>query len=286
VAAGSGDESRTAAPAGRPGTIEFDTSLAHPARVRDYLLGGKDNYAADRAAVDHVIKAAPYLADLVRAERAFLARAVRHLAADLGIRQFLDIGTGLPAAGSTHQVAREAAPEARVVYVDFDPVVLAHARALFTSVQEDATAYIEADAGDTGKILAEAAETLDFRRPVAILLLGILPFIPDEDNPWAITTELMDAAPAGSCLAVSHWASDIRAEDFAEAGSRYNQHSAVPLRLRTQAEFTRFLDGLELAGPGIVPVSHWRPAPLPDNQQKTEVLPAYAALGRKPATRR
>lgn len=283
MAAGSGDESRTAAPAGRPGTIEFDTSVAHPARVRDYLLGGKDNYAADRAAADHVIKAAPYLADLVRAERAFLAKAVRHLAADLGIRQFLDIGTGLPAAGSTHQVAQEAAPEARVVYVDFDPVVLAHARALFTSVQEDATAYIEADARDTGKILAEAAETLDFMRPVAVLLLGILPFIPDEDNPWAITTELMGAAPVGSCLAVSHWASDIRAEDAAEAGSRYNQHSAFPLRLRTRAEFTRFFDGLDLTGPGVVPVSRWQPRPLPDGQQKTEALPAYAAIGRKPA---
>jgi hypothetical protein len=287
VAAGSGDKPRTAVPAGRPRTIEFDTSVAHPARVRDYLLGGKDNYAADRATGDHVLEAAPFFVNLVRAERAFLASAVRYLAVGLGIRQFLDIGTGLPAAGSTHQVAQEAAPGSRVVYVDFDPVVLAHARALFTSVPEDATAYIEADARDTGKILAEAAGTLDFRRPVAVLLLGILPFITDEDGPWAITAALMGAVTPGSYLAVSHWASDIRAEEAAEAGSRYNQNSAVPLRLRRQAEFTRFFDGLELTGPGIVPVNRWQPDPPPDGQQEEkEALPAYAALGRKPGTSR
>jgi hypothetical protein len=274
-------------PDGKPGTMGFDTSVAHPARVRDYLLGGKDNYAADRATADHVLKAAPFLVNLVRAERAFLASAVRYLAAGLGIRQFLDIGTGLPAAGGTHQVAQEAAPASRVVYVDFDPVVLAHARALFTSTLEDATAYIEADARDTGKILAEAAGTLDFRRPVAVLLLGILPFIPDEDGPWEITAALMGAVAPGSYLAVSHWASDIRAEEATEAGSRYNQNSAVPLRLRSQAEFTRFFDGLELTSPGIVPVNRWQPAPPPDGQrEEKEALPGYAALGRKPGTSR
>jgi O-methyltransferase involved in polyketide biosynthesis len=286
VASGSGDKARTAVPAGKARTLEFDISVAHPARVRDYLLGGKDNYAADRAAADHVIEAAPFLVNLVRADRAFLASAVRYLAASLGIRQFLDIGTGLPAANNTHEVAQKAAPESRVVYVDFDPVVLAHARALLIGTPEGATAYVEADARDTGKILAAAEDTLDFSRPVAVLLLGILPFIPDEDDPWAITARLMDAVPPGSYLAVSHGAGDIRAEDVAEARSRYNKRTAVPLQLRTRAEFTRFLDGLELAGPGIVPVSHWQPAPPPDSQQEKEVLPAYAALGRKPATSR
>jgi hypothetical protein len=216
VAAGSGDEPRTAVAAGKARTIEFDISVAHPARVRDYLLGGKDNYVADRAVADHVIEAAPFLVKLVRADRAFLASAVRYLAAGLGIRQFLDIGTGLPAADSTHEVAQKAAPGSRVVYVDFDPVVLAHARALLTGTPESATAYIEADARDTGKILAAAADTLDFSRPVAVMLLGILPFISDEDDPWAITAELVDAVPPGSYLAVSHGASDIRAEDAAD----------------------------------------------------------------------
>jgi hypothetical protein len=172
------------------------------------------------------------------------------------------------------------------VYVDYDPVVLAYARALLVGTQEGATAFVEADARDTGKILTEAAGTVDFSQPVAVMLLGSLPFIPDEDAPWAVTARLMDAVPPGSYLAVSHWASDIRAEVAAEAGSRYNQHSALPLQLRTQEEFTRFFDGLELTGPGVVPVSHWQPAPLPDGQQKKEVLPAYAALGRKPETSR
>jgi hypothetical protein len=280
VAAGSGDEPRTAVPAGKPRTIEFDTSVAHPARVRDYLLGGKDNYEADRAAADHVVGAAPFLAKLVRADRAFLASAVRYLAADLGIRQFLDIGTGFPATDNTHEVAQKAAPESRVVYVDFDPVVLAHARALLIGTPEGGTAYVEADARDTAKILAAAEDTLDFSRPVAVMMLSILPFIPDEDDPWGITTELMAAVPPGSYLAVSHGASDIKAEDVAAAGSRYNEHSPIPLRLRPRAAFTRFFDGLELAGPGVVPVNHWQPAPLPDDRQE-EALPAYAALGRK-----
>lgn len=258
----------------------FDTSVAHPARIWNYWLDGKDHYAADRAAGDHVREAAPFIVKIARADRAFLTSAVRYLAADLGIRQFLDIGTGLPTADNTHEVAQEVAPESRVVYVDNDRIVLAHARALLTSTPEGATAYIEADARNTGKILAQAAETLDFSRPVAVMMLGILLFIPDEDDPWAITAELMNAVPPGSYLAVSHGASDISAGDVATAGSRYNEHSAVRLRLRTRAEFTRFFDGLELAGPGVVPINCWRPQP---GCQQEEGLPAYAALGGKPA---
>ena len=173
------------------------------------------------------------------------------------------------------------------MYVDFDPVVLAHARALFTSALEDATAYIEADARDTGEDPRRGGGDPGLQPPVAVLLLGILPFIPDEDCPWEITAALMGAVTPGSYLAVSHWASDIRAEEAAEAGSRYNQNPAVPLRLRRQAEFTRFFDGLELAGPGIVPVNRWHPDPPPDGQQEEkEALPGYAALGRKPGTSR
>jgi hypothetical protein len=282
VAAGSGDKPGTAVPDEEPRTSQFDTSVAHPARIWDYWLGGKDHYAADRAAGDHVLQVAPVVRDVARADRAFLASVVRHLVTDLGIRQFLDIGTGLPAADNTHEVAQQAAPESRVVYVDNDPVVLAHARALLTSVPEGATAYIDADARDAGKIITQAAETLDFTRPVAVMLLGVLLFIPDADNPWAVTAELMDAVPPGSYLAVSHGASDIHAGDVAAAGSRYNEHSAVAMQLRTRAEFTRFFQGLELASPGVVPINYWHPGP-PPGIYKEEALPAYAALGCKPA---
>jgi len=167
--------------------------------------------------------------------------------------------------------------------VGYDPIVLVHARALLTSGPKGATAYIDADARDTGRILAEAAETLGFSQPVAVMLLGVLLFIPGEDDPWGITAQLMDAVPPGSYLAVSHGASDIQAQDVATASNRYNERSAVPLCLRTRAEFSRFFDGLELAVPGIVPINHWQPAPPPDSRLK-EALPAYAALGRKSAT--
>jgi hypothetical protein len=280
VASVSRDESCAAA-AGELPAAEANTSVAHSARIWDYWLGGKDHFSADRVAGDAVLEAAPYIRDIARAGRAFLAGVVYHLARDLGVRQFLDIGTGLPAAGNTHEVAQKAAPESRVVYVDNDPIVLAHARALLTGTPEGVTACIDADAHDTGKILTLAAKTLDFSQPVAVMLLGILPFIPDADDPWAITAQLMDALPAGSYLAVSHAASDIRAESGATASSRYNQHTPTAVRLRTRAEFGRFFDGLELIAPGVMPVNHWQPGP-PPGTQKEEALPAYAALARKP----
>jgi hypothetical protein len=280
VAAVSGDGSRAAALDEEPDTSRFDTSVAHPARIRNYWLGGKDHFAADRAAADHVLEAAPFIVETARADRAFLTAVVHHLATDSGIRQFLDIGTGLPAANNTHEVAQQAAPESRIVYVDDDPMVLAHARALLTSTPEGVTAYVDADARDTGKILTRAAQTLDFSQPVAVMLLGILLFVPDADDPWKMTAQLMDALPPGSYLAVSHGASDIQAEAASIASSRYNQHSATSVQLRTEAEFTRFLDGLELAAPGVVPINHWQPGPPPDTRQ-AEALPAYAALGRK-----
>ena len=281
MAAGSGDGSQIAPTGEERELVRFDTPVAHPARIWDYWLGGKDNYAADRAAADHVLEAAPYVRDVARADRAFLANVVRHLAADRGIRQFLDIGTGLPTANNTHQVAQQAVPESRVVYVDNDPIVLAHARALLTSAPQGATAYIDADARNTSAILAPAAETLDFSQPVAVMLLGILLFIPDGDDPWAIVARLMDAVPTGSYLAISHGASDIRARDMVTANSRYNDRSAVAMRLRSKDEFTRFFDGLDLAGPGVVPINHWQPGQAPD-AQPGPALPAYAALGRKP----
>jgi hypothetical protein len=280
VGASSGGEARAEVPVEEAATNGFDLSVAHPARIWDYWLGGKDNFAVDRAAAEQVREAMPLVLDVARADRAFLASVVRHLAADLGIRQFLDIGTGLPTADNTHEVAQQAAPESRIVYVDNDPIVLAHARALLTSDPKGATAYIDADARDTGRIVTAAARTLDFSQPVAVLLLGILLFIPDADDPWAITAQLMDTVTPGSYLAISHGASDIQAEAAASASSRYNQHSAAAMRLRTRAEFTRFFDGLELAAPGVVPINQWQPGPPPASQQE-EALPAYAALARK-----
>jgi S-adenosyl methyltransferase len=182
----------------------FDTSVAHQARIYDYLLGGKDNYAADRAASEAVLSIYPEMAFNARANRAFLGRVVRYLAGEAGIRQFLDIGTGIPTAGNTHQVAQAIAPESRVVYVDYDPVVLAHARALLTSTQAGATDYIDADLRDTGTILRQAQQLLDFTRPAAVTLVAILHAIPDADDPHAIVARIMDAVPPGSYLALSH----------------------------------------------------------------------------------
>src|ERR1700691_3030579 len=189
------------ASARNPGSLPFDTSVAHQARMYDYVLGGKDNYAADRAAVEAGLEVWPDMAFAMRANRAFLGRAVRYLAADAGMRQFLDIGTGIPTSGNTHEIVQAIAPRSRVVYVDYDPVVLAHARALLVSRDEGATAYIDADLRDTDRILAEAAELLDFSQPVAITLLAILHAIPHADDPHAIVEKLTAPVPAGSHLA-------------------------------------------------------------------------------------
>jgi len=238
----------------------IDTSVAHSARVHDYWLGGKDNFAADRAAGDAVFQAYPGIVASVRANRAFLARVVRFLAAEAGIRQFLDIGTGIPASNNTHEVAQSLAPGCRVVYVDYDPVVLLHAQALLTSSAQGALNYIDADLRDPQKILAEAARTLDFSRPVAVMLIAIMHLIGDQDDPIGIIRQLMDAVPAGSYLALSQVASDIEAEQMAEAAQRYNRLARETQRHRSHAEVMRFFDGLELLEPGLVPVQRWRPA--------------------------
>ena len=180
----------------------FDTSVAHIARVYDYWLGGKDDYPVDRVVGERVMQAYPDIVYSVRANRAFLDREVRYLVGEVGIRQFLDVGTGIPTANNTHEVAQSVAAECRVVYVDNDPIVLAHARALLTSDPAGATDYIEADLRETGQTLARAAQSLDFSEPVAVMLLGILHMIPDHDDPYAIAAGLMDAVPAGSFLAI------------------------------------------------------------------------------------
>jgi trans-aconitate methyltransferase len=256
---------------------DIDASVAHQARVYNYWLGGKDNFAADREVGDKAMQANPDLVVAARANRAFLGRAVHFLAAEAGIRQFLDIGTGIPSANNTHEVAQRVAPGSRVVYVDNDPIVLAHARALLTSAPEGQTAYLDADARDLDTILARAAGTLDFSQPVAITLLMILQMIGD---PYALTSRLLGAVPPESYLAISIPASDIQPEAAAAVARRLNEGTpGVTVTLRGYAEVTRFFDGLELLEPGVVPVNYWRPGP--GGPDPAHELPAYAAVGRK-----
>ena len=264
-------------PAGK--SVPFDTSVPHIARVYDYWLGGKDNYAADRAAAESVMASFPDVLVSVRAQRAFLGRAVHYLVAEAGIRQFLDIGTGLPAANNTHDVAQRVAPESRVVYADNDPIVLLHAQALLTSSPQGATAYIDADLRDTGKILAEAATVLDFSQPVAVMLLGVLHCIPDEDDPAAIVARLIAAVPPGSYLTIAHPASDVT-EQLARSMGEYNKQAAAPLTARSHAGVCRFFAGLDLAEPGVVQLHRWRPGTAEVGQGRE--LANYGGVGRKP----
>jgi SAM-dependent methyltransferase len=238
---------------------EIDTSVPHIARVYDYWLGGKDNFASDRAAAEAAMREDPNVVEGVRGNRAFLARAVRYLAGQAGVRQFLDIGTGIPAADNTHEVAQDVAPTCRVVYVDNDPIVLSHARALLTSEPGGATAYLDQDLRNVAEIIRAAAGTLDFSEPVAVMLIGILHCIPDEDDPAGVIRQLMDAVPPGSYLAISHPATDINSPGVGRLASRLNELMPVKLRFRARAEVARFFDGLELVEPGLVRAPEWRP---------------------------
>jgi hypothetical protein len=240
----------------------LDTERAHSARVYNYWLGGKDNFAADREAAEQAIAANPGIVTDVRANREFLARAVRFLAADCGIRQFLDVGTGLPTASNTHEVAQAAAPDARVVYADNDPIVLAHARTLLTTTPQGATAYLDADLRDPPAILQAAAQTLDFSRPIALMLLIILHLIPDSDDPYGIVATLLRALAPGSYLVLAHPASDIRVAQMAEMTRRVNERMSGPkATMRDRTTITHFFDGLDLLEPGVVQPQQWRPEP-------------------------
>jgi hypothetical protein len=253
-----GEDGDAATPGGG-GPVAFDTSVAHVARVYNYWLGGKDNFAADRAAGEQAIKAFPNIPLSARANRAFLARAVRFLAGEVGIRQFLDIGTGIPSANNTHEVAQSVTPESRIVYVDNDPVVLTHARALLTSNRAGATDYIDADLRHPLRILEGAARTLDFGRPVAVMLMAILQHVSDDEDPYDVVATLRDALPPGSYLALSHPASDIHADEMAKMAQILNQMMAEKVTFRDRAAVAKFFDGLELAEPGLVQASKWRP---------------------------
>jgi S-adenosyl methyltransferase len=256
----------------------IDTTVPHSARIWNYWLGGKDNYAVDRAAGDEYVKVYPGIVDVARAGRAFLARAVRYLTLEAGIRQFLDVGTGLPTVDNTHELAQRAAPESRIVYVDNDPLVLSHARALLTSTPEGATDYIDADLHDPEAILTRAAGSLDFARPVALMVMGVMGHISDDDEAQSIVRGLLAGLPSGSFLAL--YDSLDTSEELKEAQQGYDDTGAIPYKLRRAEQITRFFDGLELVEPGVVSVTRWRPeATQPDDAPD---VPTLAGVGRKP----
>jgi hypothetical protein len=257
---------------------EINTSVPQTARIWNYWLGGKDNFPVDRQVGDQILKAFPAIVENARASRAFLARAIRYLAGEAGIRQFLDIGTGLPTANNTHQVAQAVAPECRIVYVDNDPVVLAHARALLTSSPEGATAYIDADLRDPDRVLQEAARTLDFTRPIAIMLMGILGHIADDGQAQSIVTRLVDAVPSGSYLTMNDGTDT--SEEVVEAARIWNQSANPTYHLRSPDRIARFFDGLELVEPGVVSPPRWRPEP--SSSGLPAEIDSYCGVGRKP----
>ncbi len=254
----------------------IDTTVPHSARIWNYWLGGKDNYAVDRAAGDQFSAIYPGIVDIARADRAFLGRVIRFLAGEAGVRQFLDVGTGLPTADNTHQVAQRVAPEARIVYVDNDPLVLAHARALLTSSAEGATSFVDADMRDAEKVLREASESLDLTQPVALTFMGVLGHIVDHEQALSIVAGLLEGLPSGSYLSIND--SVNTSEALEEALRVYEASGAVPYRTRTPEQFADYFEGLELVEPGVVNVDDWRPDP---NSPRGPRIPQLGAVGRK-----
>ncbi|XVQ08182.1 SAM-dependent methyltransferase [Spirillospora sp. CA-255316] len=273
------DDGSSSAPrpdAGEEAPADIDTTVPQSARIWNYWLGGRNNYAVDRAAGDEVLRVYPEMPDAARAARHFIARVVRHLVADAGIRQFLDVGTGLPTVDNTHEIAQRAAPECKIVYVDNDPLVLAHARALLTSAPEGVTVYVDADLHDPGTILREAGETLDLGRPTALMLMGILGHI-DYDTARTIVPELMAGLPSGSHLAIYDF-TDTSA-GVKEAERLYEESGTLPYHPRPLEKIAGFFEGLELVPPGVVEVSRWRPDPSPFPHVEVDVA---GGVARKP----
>ncbi|HEX6338992.1 MAG TPA: SAM-dependent methyltransferase [Jiangellaceae bacterium] len=258
----------------------IDTTVAHSARVYDYWLGGKDNFAADRALGDAMIQAIPSLPEMARANRAFLARAVRYLVEEAGVRQFLDIGTGIPTAGNVHEIAQQIAPESRVLYVDHDPIVLAHARALMTSTPEGRTEFIMADIQEPEAILAapELAKTIDFDQPVALMLVAILMYFHDDEGVYDWVATLVDALPSGSYVTITHPTGDFNPAAMRGAVTAATQ-AGITLVPRSKAQVERFFEGLEIVEPGVVPVLAWQPDELIDDPESAWY---WAGIGRKP----
>jgi O-methyltransferase involved in polyketide biosynthesis len=261
-----------------PEATAIDTTVPHSARIWNYWLGGKDNFEVDRAAGEEYMKAFPGVVEMARASRGFLTRSVSYLAGEAGIRQFLDVGTGLPTVDNTHQIAQRVAPTARVVYVDNDPLVLVHARALLVGSPEGATDYLDADLYQPEQILDAAAKTLDLEQPVALVLSGILGHVPDLGTARDIVSRLMNGLPSGSYLAINDGTEVVAGQALAEAQQDYNDTGAVPYQLRTPQEIASFFTGLDLVEPGIVSCPRWRPAPGDEPFD----LDAFGGVGRKP----
>jgi hypothetical protein len=257
-------------------SADIDVTVPHSARIWNYWLGGKDHYEVDRMAGDQFSAIYPGIVDIARADRYFLGRVVRFLAGEAGVRQFLDVGTGLPTVDNTHEVAQRIAPESRIVYVDNDPLVLVHARALLTSRPEGTTNYVDADLSDPGKILADAARWLDLTQPVALTLMGVLGHVVDYDEARSIVARLLDGLPAGSYLAINDSINTSQALE--DALRQYEASGAIPYRTRSLEQFAGYFDGLELVEPGVVLVADWRPDPSPFPGPE---IPQVGAVGRK-----
>jgi O-methyltransferase involved in polyketide biosynthesis len=262
------------------GAGAIDVTVPHSARIWNYWLGGKDNYEVDRAAGDQFIKVFPAIVEIARASRQFLIRAITYLAGEAGVRQFLDVGTGLPTSDNTHEVAQRIAPSARIIYVDNDPMVLAHARALLTSSAEGTTTYIHADIRDAAGILAAAAQQFDFGQPIALILNGVLGHISSTSEARAITRHLVDGLPSGSYLSLMDGTSAYAGRPAEEAQEGYNESGAIPYVLRTPDEIASFFEGLTLVEPGMVSCSRWRPE-NPGAGLPAEV-DAFGGVARKP----
>ncbi|MFI0444433.1 SAM-dependent methyltransferase [Actinomadura sp. 6N118] len=257
--------------------VEIDATVPHSARIWNYWLGGKDYYPIDKAMGEQIMEFFPEIAENARGNRRFLCRVVRHLA-EAGIRQFLDIGTGLPTADPTHEVAQRIAPESRIVYVDNDPLVLVHARALLTSTPEGSTDYLDANVEDPQGILQAAAQTLDFSQPIALLLVGIMQFVEDDTEAHAIVSRFLAALPSGSYMVLTHPTNAVRGARMDEAVRQWNEGGGSPrLSLRTPAQITDFFDGLDVVDPGVVPTTLWHP----DTDDPTPI-DDHGALARKP----
>jgi hypothetical protein len=270
-------------PGQQPELPEIDTSVPHSARIWNYWLGGKDNYPADQEVGDQIAKMFPSIVAMARHDRAFLVRAVRYLAGEVGIRQFLDIGTGLPTMENTHEVAQRVASDSRIVYVDNDPLVLTHARALLTSTPEGACDYIDADLRDPDRILEAAGQTLDFSQPVALMLVAILLHITDDEQAYAIVRRLVEPLAPGSYLVIVHDTADIHGEEIRTAMRFFMEQGGEPLVARSREQIIRFFDGLELVEPGLVTTSRWRPEPKPSGEpEDAEEVAQYAGVARKP----
>ncbi len=268
-----------------PDEIDIAPEVAHPARVYDYALGGSDNFAVDRETVKHASavgsRGFDHTKAAVQADHAFLARSVTYLTADVGIRQFLDIGPGTPAADTTHEIAQRLAPESRIVHANDDPLVLAHAHTLRKSTPEGSAAYIHADVRDPDTIIEQARATLDFDAPIGVVLVGILHHIADDDDPYAIVARFLEVVPPGSHLVVSHLSSDVNADETVEAARRINEQPGFVLRLRTRAEITRFFEDTDLLAPGVVTADLWHAPAADPPPPEPWPIPFCVGVGRK-----